>query len=673
MKSGAQGREAFDLQIFLDKAVDVGLKLSKLGCNFDRKKFENLEVSPQNPYRDLKCVIEFLEAAWMRDRETYPNDISSETLKNELLQELQDALYVRPNEDSAHPLFHKMFEEQVRNSPEDHIAIIYENSKPITYGELNARINQLAHHLIELKHKNDWNENTCIGIFFDNTPEAIITIMAIMKAGLAYMPLTNDEDLSCERLASYIDIAKIKHLIVQTEYFTGEFVQFIRNNLPRIIIHSHEVLAGVNENKENPVEHVSREQLAYVMFTSGSSSKPKGVCIEHRGLSNPTRAVAAEFNITPEDKVAWYALPTFDASLLDIMTALYNGATCVIVPHRIRKNYSALHRYLKEHKVTTITLVPSVLNELDSDLPFLKNIITTGEAASAYTLQRWLHADRIILNGYGPTEFTIAYSLWKIMSANAEIYIGKNPIGDYQWHVLGKSSEQNPFPRNPGKAPEGKNGELYLAGNGMARAYADPDTPEQKRFRTIINPDNPEQLIMVYQTGDKACRKDDAMKLGKRLDKQVKFYGKRLNPGGIEAALLKYKHQDEFLFSNAAVQIEFNKHDPFIHAYIKSDTDYQITEKIIRDLHFYLQKQANCYRYLLPSRYSLVEKWPENANGKRKKIIPAEDITVTHHVGHPFKLEAKTEAEKWITDLFHEVLNIPFPEQDEKCLQHQSG
>jgi len=616
-----------------------------------------------------------LEKAWEAATKSDHPQVVDEKSKDALLQELKNTYYKLQFKffsikENFKP-FYVLFEEKVKENPE-RMAVIFENTS-WTYQALNEAVNQMAHHLLQLKKEKQWHDNTCIGLFFENSPEAIISILAMMKAGLAYVPLTVDEKLPNERLADYVKISQMPFMITQDKLSHHDFIAYIKTVFP-VEICSYKNLIKENTNIENPNLSVKSDQLAYIMFSSGSTGTPKGIKIAHRGLCHPVYAVQKAFQIKPEDRVGWYSLLTFDASLLDIMTALGTGATSVIIPSAIRTNADELTTYLKNHNVTLITLVPSVLESLHpEDFPNLRGFISTGEASQKKLFHDWTingrlpTSPRIALNGYGPTEVTICTSLGLFKTGENSLHIGNNPIPGLQWFVLTPSDDETPYPQNPQLVKDGEEGELYLAGDGLALGYVDTAAPYQQRFRSIFHPDpnHAGELIPIYQTGDmmKWNAKKNTMEFTERRDDQYKFLGELVHAGAIETALLEYKKDNQPIFSHAKIVMRTSENKlPFLQAYLKKEAliSVNLDKKLIRQLYFYLQHHAYCN--FIPSRLTIIDKWPTNDRGKLDVKKLPEKTLQTFYASSSFPLLPKKEIEKTIALLWHQILSIPTEE-----------
>lgn len=529
----------------------------KMGCEEQLKKIYGNEQSIKD--LPLEEILNGLESAW-RDSKAEERDLTDAdlTYKEKCLADLQKDLWILSREpsntDHAFKFFHRMFEEKVQSSPKDHPAILFRDDRPWSYEELNGKANQLARALIKLK--NEKGDFPRVGLFFENTPEAIASILAVMKAGLSYVPLTKDRKLSNERLAFYLKQSKPQLLLVQDELMndSGGFVQYVRDHIKSLKIISYGDLQekAKTESLENlPEKDVEADAEVYTIFTSGSTGIPKGIRVSHRGLCNAVEYVRQIFEITKEDRIAWYSLLTFDASLLDIMTALGNGATSVIIPHDIRSSGTELTTYLEKHKVSMVSLVPPVLAMLDvRKLPELRAYISMGQRGQEKILKEFKTlgrkegaSPRICTEGYGPSEATICFLIAIIEES---IHLGKKCVPGSKAYLLGLPTKEEAYPKFPKKVNEGEEAELYISGDALALGYLDETSVDQKRFRYIPDPDDPKKYIRVYQTGDVFQIKNGNFEFVRRVNKtQYKMDGEQVHPFAIKAALDEFKYEFE--------------------------------------------------------------------------------------------------------------------------------
>lgn len=600
---------------------------------------------------DLASALIKLEGAWQMASKDGSSNVTLEK-KEQILQELQDwyykEIYVKKNPENFNdPLFFQVFEKIVEKNP-NQLALIYQENIKWSYHELNEKINKVAHKLIELKEQYKWEDESRVALFFENSPEAVICIIAAMKAGLAYVPLTSGKN-SKERLIHYIKASDVKLVIVQDKLISHDLCDFIKKETTPNFLSYSEVY-NEEKNSSNPNVVIQHNQLAYILFSSGSTGHPKGIKIAHRGLSFPAHAVCKKFDIKPDDRIGWHSALTFDASLLDIMTPLVSGATLVPIPQDIRTNTTELEAYMNALGITIMTLVPTVIEVLDpNNLPLLRGYISTGERGKDSHFIKFdekgrLGKKRIGINGYGVSEATICNSLGTYESDKG-LNIGENPIEGMEWYILELPEEQAPYPRAPKLVRNTEQGELYLVGKGVGLGYLDSNADYQRRFRAIPHPDpaQREKMLWVYQTGDVVQREGKNVKFVKRINNEYKFLGELVHPEAIEKALLEYEIDRKPIISKACVTIEAHKNpSPVLQAYIQIP-EVEVDNALIRKLFSYLKRHS--YINIAPSRFNVLKKdqeWPINANKNntdQKELVNKK--WQVFYPTHPFFLEAK--------------------------------
>lgn len=591
-------------------------------------------------------------------------------------------------------LFFEAFEENARERP-GHIALIY-RTREWTYQELNENANRIAHALLTLKTEQGWSYGDCIAIFFENCPDAIVTILGIMKAGLAYVPLTVSEKLKLQHLKYYFDTSKAKLIIVQDKLHDHEFVKSMEVNkvnlyskLINIQFTASSAAIALDQDNDISIENpkhthpICRDQLAYIIFSSGSTGQPKGIKIAHRGLMSPVKAIRDIFDIKPNHRVGWYSLLTFDASLIDIMTALGSGASLVIVPNDVREDYEKLTKYLADNKVNFITLVPSVLSKLKPEkLSCLDGYISTGERAYKKIFENWQtmgrqqgQLPRKGINGYGPTEVSGVTSVVEYdpdtEDTHDDVPLGEKPIGGLEWFVLQLPAENDPYPDSPQMVQKNEDGkligELYISGTGVGLGYVDENASYKKRYRLIRHPDPAiDKQIEIYQTGDKVEQLIDGKIIFRgRIDgdKQYKYLGELIEPDAIALNIQSYKKGNASIFNHVLVSVETldgNSHSlPVLRVYLESQQ--AVDAQLIRRVCFYLRHNPKSYCTFIPSRFSVfANKWPVNSNDKletdAKKFI--NETLVTIYPTHPLNLKIGIDVEKKIAKVWEKVLGI---------------
>lgn len=490
----------------------------------------------------------------------------------------------------------------------------------LTYREVNEKANQLAYYL----KSNGAGPESLIGIFQERSLELIISILAVLKSGAAYVPISTT--FPDERISYIISEANFK-LILTNSIYTEQLSRF-----PVTLVNLDSELSNITtaSTANLPTQNIASD-LAYIIYTSGSTGKPKGVMIEHKGIPNLVQEQIAKFQLMASDRVLQYASVAFDASVSEIFTTLAAGATLVLLPQDSLSIGEELHHILKTQRISVVTLVPSVLNGLPHDeLPDLKTLVTAGEACTKKLIQYW--APKLnFLNAYGPTETTVCATIHHCDAADASVSLG-NPIAGTAIYVL--NSHLRPV-------ADGEAGELYLSSIGLARGYLNND------FNPFIkNPFQDGISDRLYRTGDICLRVDaDTIEWIGRDDYQVKVSGIRIELGELEYALREYAGIQE-----AVVIYNFEKN--LICAYMKAAAAIKPNISQIRN---YLLTKFPVY--MVPTRFLFVEEFTLLTSGKidRNHLPSMEDIRPDIEIPY---VQPTSYLEKELSLIWSEVLKL---------------
>ncbi|XLS29491.1 amino acid adenylation domain-containing protein [Flavobacteriaceae bacterium M23B6Z8] len=409
-----------------------------------------------------------------------------------------------------------VFEEQVKNRPET-TAVVY-NDEKLSYEELNKRANRLAHYL---KDQYDLKEDELVGVMMHRSLWSVISILGILKAGAAYLPI--DIDYPETRKSFILDDAGLKLLIIESESLF-DMMQF---EVPQLSIDiEFDTFPENKEVYENIPAIINPSSLAYVIYTSGSTGTPKGVMIEHQGIMNTILAQIDIFGIEKEDHCIQFASHSFDASVSEIFTALVAGASLYLIDDTTKKDIEAFTAYIQENNITIATIPPAFLRLLDVEIlaKSLKTLVTAGEAAPKEKVVAFMENGGNYINAYGPTETSICATTFQGALENTTVPIGK-PIWNTKIYMLATDGSLQPI---------GIPGELCIAGTGLARGYLNRDLLTNEKF--IPNPYDKTDLL--YKTGDLAkwLPEGNIEFLG-RIDDQVKVRGYRIELGEIESVV----------------------------------------------------------------------------------------------------------------------------------------
>ncbi|MBW4569856.1 MAG: amino acid adenylation domain-containing protein [Tolypothrix carrinoi HA7290-LM1] len=540
---------------------------------------------------------------------------------------------------------HQLFENQVKQHP-DSIAIIFENVETryiasLTYGELNVRSNQLAQHLQKMGVKSE----VLVGICISQSPEMIIGLLGIMKAGGTYVPL--DPSYPQERLNFMLEDAQVSVLLTQ-EKLLKHFQSF--SNPIICIDKDWEIIA--QESEENPKNSVSSDNLAYVIYTSGSTGKPKGVAVTHKAV-NRLVCNTNYIKLQPTDKIAQASNTSFDAATFEIWGALLNGAQLVGISKDVILSPQEFALQLQQKGISVLFLTTALFQQIARDVPqafaTLRYLLFGGETVDI----RWVK--KIIKNGspkhlihvYGPTEsttFSAYYRVENVPESATSIPIGC-PIANTQIYLLDANLQPVPI---------GVVGELYIGGDGLAREYL--NRPELTAERFIPNPfiscrDAIYRVSTIYKTGDLARYLPDGnIEFLGRIDNQVKIRGFRIELGEIEAVLSQHPAVRE----TVVIADEEIAGDKQLVAYIVSNQEQiptQSAQKLALLLRQFLKEKLP--EYMVPKAYVLLESLPLTPNGKvDRRALKAPDITFDK----PDYVAPRTQVEDLLVEIWAKIL-----------------
>ncbi len=533
---------------------------------------------------------------------------------------------------------HQLFEAQVERTPAA-IALVFEQQQ-LSYRDLNRHANQLAHHLRTL----GVGPETLVGIYVERSLEMVIGLLAILKAGGAYLPL--DPGYPAERIAFMLTDASAPVLLTQTHLLAT-----LPPTVAQILCLDDIGPTLTAQPDTNPVSTVQPHHLAYVIYTSGSTGRPKGVLNHHTGLSNLLQHLQAAHGLTPQDCTLQTTAMSFDVATAELFWPLLNGARLVLTRPDGPRDSRALVGMLAAHQVTTLHLVPTLLQVLGDEAGFmncrsLRRIIVAGEALSAPLYQRMqAHPTARLENWYGPTEATIYVTMWPGQAAAA---LGVVPIGcpiaNTHAYVLDSSLQPLPI---------GVAGELYIGGIQLARGYL--NRPELTAERFITHP----EFGRLYKTGDQVRYLPDGnIEFLGRLDHQIKLRGFRIELGEIESTLHQHPtiHDAVVLTrsddTRGAQLVAYLLVKPIASAEALALPDHAIDREALRQ--FLHQSLPD---YMLPASFVVMSAWPLTPSGKiDRKALPAPDISPVA-LGQDYTAP-RTPTEVQLTALYAEVLGV---------------
>jgi len=490
------------------------------------------------------------------------------------------------------------FEAQVDAAP--HAVALLCDGESVSYDELDRRANRLAHHLRAL----GVGAERVVGVWMDRSPEMIVALLAIVKAGGAYAPF--DLLAPPSRLASMMSSAKIDLVLTR---------EAMRSRLAALGVPAISVDADAEAIARRPADRLavaaSAESLAYVMFTSGSTGEPKGVGVMHRNVVRLVKG-ADYASFGPDEVFLQLSSSSFDASTFEIWGALLNGGRLAIAPPGV-PSVAAIGALLRQYGVTTLWLTAGLFHEMVDhrleDLRPLRRLLAGGDVLSPAHVARVLDAlpGLRLVNGYGPTEgttFTCCHAITSAPPPGRSVPIGR-PIANTRVYVL--DHHRRPL-------PIGVPGELWIAGDGLARGYVDrPQLTVERFVEARLAPGIEERL---YRTGDLArWLPDGTLEFLGRLDEQVKVRGHRVELGDIEAALIQHPRIGE-----AAVARRGTESEPRLVAYVVGDDPLDP-----RELREFVARALP--EYMVPATFLTLERLPLGANGKVDRAALPEPVS----------------------------------------------
>ncbi|QTL38231.1 amino acid adenylation domain-containing protein [Xenorhabdus budapestensis] len=512
------------------------------------------------------------------------------------------------------PLIHQLIEQQAAATPAA-LALVSEAGQ-LSYADLNRHANQLAHALRAAGARPDDRIALCA----ERSLSLIIGMLAILKAGASYVPL--DPDYPTDRL-TYM-LADSQPVLVLTQRHLS--ARLANTDLPLWVLDSadhHTHLASQpQDNIPITVSGLTPANLAYVLYTSGSTGLPKGVMIEHRQVVNFIQAQIQLTALTPRDRVLQFASFGFDNSVAEIFPTLAVGATLVLRPARLKVPDTDFMAFLHEHHITVVDLPTAFWHLWAQEVraghsgppPALRSVAASGEKAEVRHLQAWLASPATQacrwINIYGPTETTVNATACPYEPGHPapadDIPIGR-PMANTTVYILDPQGQP---------VPVGVTGELYIGGEGVARGYL--HRPDLTAERFLPDPFRPEPAARMYRTGDLGYwRPEGTIHYLGRNDFQVKLRGFRIELGEIETQLVACPGVKDAL----VIVREDDPGDKRLVAYLVPDAPRPLDATRLRD-----QLSQHLASYMIPSAFVTLDAFPLNPSGKiDRRALPAPD------------------------------------------------
>ncbi len=569
--------------------------------------------------------------------------------RRRILEEWNDTAIRYPDDQ----LIHQIFETQAVQTP-DRVALTFEGAS-LTYRELNEHANRLAHYL----RGQGVGVESRVGILLERSPEMVISLLATLKAGAAYVPL--DPAYPKDRLVFMLNDAEVPVLLTQRNLSA-----MLPAHGARTICLDEEREFISRESAQNPVSQLLCENLAYMIYTSGSTGKPKGAMNTHRGILNRLLWMQDAYGLNETDSVLQKTPFSFDVSVWEFFWPLMTGARLVVARPGGHQDSSYLVDLIAEQKITTMHFVPSMLQifleEKDLDrCESLKRVICSGEALSFELQERFfdkMQADLYTLyapterqtppeqhnstelhNLYGPTEAAVDVTYWQCVPHDERriVPIGR-PIANTQIYIL----DENMHP-----APVGVAGELFIGGVNLGRGYH--QRPDLTAEKFIPNPYN-SQGARLYRTGDLArYLPDGPIEFLGRLDHQVKLRGFRIELGEIESAIEQHETARESL---AMVREDEDGQQQLV-AYVVPPVEESAAT--VTEFRGFLKDLLP--EYMIPMNFVPLETMPLTPNGKVDRMALPAPSNVRPNLAVAYA-DPKTEIERSIAKVWREILGI---------------
>ena len=655
----------FDVLVQSQSQNPADLKLSGISASFYETEFKLNKFDLTFTFVEVKRKIDFSigyntdlfdKARIDRAAKHLKNIISfvlenpNSTIKEIDLLDIDEKEILKNITSGKHAEFNKqltipeLFEAQVQKTP-DNIALVFKNSK-YTYKELDERSNTIAN---EIRRKANITPDDIIGIMTNRSELMINGILGILKAGAAYLPI--DPEYPIERISFMLHDSKAKLILTETNLFgiakEADGLNKSRSSQTTEIL---DISVPNESSDKKPYANILSSNLAYIIYTSGSTGKPKGVMIEHSSLYNLVLGLSDEIYSAQSSplNIALISPFVFDASVKQIFFALLNGHCLDIVPDEIKTSGRKLLVFYEEHNINVSDGTPIhleiILDELNPGTKtYLPGRFVIGGQQLTYQTVKKLFdingdSSPVITNVYGPTEccdvstcFNISQEMFlESKAAFNSLPIGR-PLNNVQVYILDSNLDQVPI---------GVNGELCIAGDGLARGYVSRRDLTNEKFVKVGFDKN----LKIYRTGDIGRYLEDGnIILSGRTDDQIKLRGFRIELNEIENCLRNFGK----ISSAAIIPVGEGSYQE-IAAY------YCASEKIKSDdLRQFLSQHLPAY--MIPSYLIELENLPITLNGKVDKNslpLPVKDISVDENTIQPGDLLEEKLSEMW-KELLH--------------------
>jgi len=523
---------------------------------------------------------------------------------------------------------HELFEAQADARPLAPAIVWGEES--LSYGEVEAQSNRLARHLRAL----GIGPGDLVGIYFERSEKPIVALLACLKAGAAYVPI--DPEYPPERMRHIFEEAETRVLLTQ-ESLSAKAAAVFAGTIVRTDADAEVILRQSSARLSRAETGVSTDDLSYVIFTSGTTGRPKGVMTEHRNVVRFVRAFNDVCRINHADRVYQGFSLAFDGSVEEIWMAFSNGAALVVGTGEVVRFGSEVARLLNRQQVTYLSTVPTFLSMIDEDLPTVRLLVVSAEPCPPELVAKWATPGRRMLNVYGPTEATVNSTAAECVPGRP-VTIGK-ALPDYETFVL----DEHLQPVAPGEL-----GELFIGGVGVARGYF--KQPELTARQFVPNPLNSTtNSARLYRTGDLVRENEEGdLEFHGRIDSQVKVRGFRVELAEIEAVLMEHA-----AVRAAAVKVVDRDGAQDLAGFVvPADPTAPFEQDGIYEL-----LHARLPSYMIPAYLDTLVRLPSLTSGKIDRAALPEPKTPLVRTRQTI-VPPETEVQRKIAEVWEEVFNL---------------
>jgi len=571
--------------------------------------------------------------------------VLGEDERTQLLQDWNDTASCYPQE----ACLHQLFEEQARLTP-DAVALVW-NGTSYSYRFLNERANQLARYLSS----HGIAMESRVALCMERSLEMVTGLLGVLKVGAAYVPM--DPQYPRERLGFMIENSGAQLVLTQQRFVEN----FQNQTVPVIALDETWPAVTVLPDSNGPWRTVP-ENLAYVLYTSGTTGEPKGIAISHRALVNHSTAMARHYGLQPTDRVLQFASISFDVAAEECFPTWAAGAAVVLRPNERVPAFSEFEQFIENHGLTVLNLPTpywaewiDAMERSGAVLPqSIRLVIVGSEKAVPDSLARWqrLSGDRIVwCNSYGPTETTITASYFvperqQDWSSASTVPIGR-PIANVQFYVLNPALQPVPI---------GVAGELYIGGVGLARGYH--RQPAQTAEKFIPDCFSREPGHRLYRTGDKVRRLADGnVEFLGRYDDQIKIRGFRVEPAEIEWQVKQHPLVKDALVlqevnDQPGVPVGIRVREPFLVGYAVSRSESAVTAQELRS--FLTDRLPG---YMIPTAWVFLDVFPLTSRGKVDRRA-LRNLAGRIQLAESESAPLQTDTEQAIAEIWKTVLGL---------------